>query len=241
MTCRDIAEFAPLYLSGDLEQDQRALFDAHLAQCRNCAAQMDRQLAMDARLRDAISVLPNVTAIQQAVRARIAAERSRRWTLAAAVAASILLTVVVSYRILRPTPPARLFTDAAQDHHLEVVEHQPRRWRTDPAEIDRLAARYDLQGVVTTLAPSGYHLEHAKMCGLDGKPALHLVYTNGIQEFSVFVQRQEANVKDKTVHALNVGPERLASFQTARFETIVATDGSSGECLQFARLAAGTL
>ena len=39
MNCREIEEIAPLYLSGEMEEDRRAMFRAHLAQCRNCAAE----------------------------------------------------------------------------------------------------------------------------------------------------------------------------------------------------------
>jgi anti-sigma factor RsiW len=234
MNCKDIADLAPLYLSGEMEQNARDLFRAHLDECRSCALQMEHQVAMDGRLRDAFSsALPDATAIEQTVRKHIAGERSRRWMMVAASAAAVLVASVLGYRTLRPE---RLFSDAAEDHRLEVVEHQPRRWRTDPAEIGKLAARYGLSNVSV---PAGYRLEHAKMCGLDGEPALHLVYTNGVQEFSVFVLKP-SGASRKNLHIVSVGNERLAAFQTERLE-MIATGGSSDECLQLARAAAGAL
>jgi anti-sigma factor RsiW len=234
MNCRDIEELAPLYLSGELEEDRKVRFHTHFAECRSCASQMQQQEATDARLRKALCAgLPDAAQIQRSVWGQIARERSRRWMFLAA-AAVLLIAAVMGYRLLRPD---RLYADAALDHRQEVIQHQPRRWRTDPAEIEKLAARYELTDVAA-LAPAGYRLEHAKMCGIDGQPSLHLVYTNGIQEVSVFV-RSGGGMEPVSAHS--VGSEHLARFRTARHEAVIVTDGPSGDCLQFARVAAAAL
>lgn len=236
MNCKDIAELAPNYLSGEIDGNQRDRFRAHLAECRSCAAHIERQAALDARLNDAFSSeLPDVVALQQSVRARIARNRLRQWMLGAASAAAILFAALLGYRMLQPD---RLFYDAERDHRMEVVEHQPRRWRTDPAEIGKLTARYGLSNLVL-IAPAGYRLEHAKMCGLDGAAALHLVYTNGAQEFSFYVRTRTGAAEG--LRTKRVGSENLARFQTDRLEAVIVTAGSSEECLQFAHIAAGVL
>jgi anti-sigma factor RsiW len=235
MNCRDIEEFAPLYLSGELEENQRGLFRAHLAECRNCATEMDRQIALDTNLRQSAEELPDATAIQRSIRGRIGRERAWRF---AAVAAVALFAAALGSWALRPASPGRLYADAALDHRLEVVEHQPRHWRTDPAEIEKLAARFNLPDVAA-LAPQGYRLEHAKMCGIDGKAALHLVFTNGRQDFSVYIRTR--NGGDKILREVNVGAEHLAAFQTDRLEAVVATAESSEECRQFAQFASRVL
>jgi anti-sigma factor RsiW len=228
MNCKDIAELAPLYVSGELERGQADPFRAHLAECRSCAAQVQQLVAMDARLRDAFSSdLPDAARIEQSVRGRISRER---WIMLAAAAAALVFASILGYRALRPES---LFADAARDHRLEVVEHQPRHWRTDPAEIEKLAARYGLSNMA--VAPVGYRLEHAKMCGLDGKPALHLVYSNSAQEFSVFVQMRTSSAEG--LRAANVESENVAAFQTDRLKGVVVTAGSSGDCLEFTRFA----
>jgi anti-sigma factor RsiW len=232
MTCGEIEDLAPLYLSGELEEGSRGLFEAHLTQCRSCAAEVRAQASEDARLRDAVSMeLPDTSALQASVRKQIGAERVRRF---AAVAAAVLFAAALGYWALRMRPPARVYADAALDHRLEVMEHQPRRWRSDPADIAKLAQRFELSNL-TALAPPGYRLEHAKMCGIDGKPALHLVYTNGSQEFSIFVRARSGQARG--VRMVGVGSESLAGFQTDRVEAVIATSGSSEECLEFARFA----
>lgn len=250
MNCKDIAELAPLYLSGEISgaiyASQHDRFHAHLAECRNCTAQLERQVALDTRLRDAFSSeLPDASTLEQSVRARIARDRSRRWTLVAASAAAVLFAALLGYRMLQPDRlfPDRLFYDAARDHRMEVVEHQPRRWRTDPADIGKLTARYGLSNL-SLIAPAGYRLERAKMCGLDGAAALHLVYTNGAQEFSFYVRTRTGaadGLLAKSLRTKSVGSENLARFQTDRLEAVIVTAGSSEECLQFAHIAAGVL
>jgi anti-sigma factor RsiW len=236
MNCEDIAELAPLYLSGELEADQRGVFREHLTQCRSCARQMDQQVALDERIHDAFcSALPDATSIERSFRVRIARQRSRRWVVAGAAAAAILFAAFLGNRM---RPPERLLSDAAQDHRMEVMEHQPRRWRTEPAEIEKLAARYQLSKLAS-LTPAGYRLEYAKMCGLDGTGALHLVYANGAQEFSFYIRPGTGAAEG--LRTLSVGQEHLARFQTNRLEGVIVTAGSSDECLQFARAAAGVL
>ena len=124
---------------------------------------------------------------------------------------------------------------------MEVVNHQPRRWRTDPAEIQKIAQRYGFSevGALTAVLP-GYKLEHAKMCGIAGKPALHLVYTNGTQEFSVFVLRR-AGLWTENFRDVSLDQQHLTAFENDRFDTIVTTAGSSVQCLELARLASTVL
>jgi anti-sigma factor RsiW len=238
MNCKEIGELAPLHLSGELEGDQRDLFHQHLATCWICTRAMEQQAALDSRLRDVVSCEPSdTTRIERSVRSQIHAARVRHWSIAAA-AAAILIAAVLGYRSLRLGSAERLYADAALDHRLEVMEHQPRRWRSDPAELAKLEERYEISSV-NSLAPAGYHLEHAKMCGLAGQPALHLVYTNGVQEFSVFVRRRVGIVK--ALRTVTIGTEQLAAFETHRFEAVVATNASSEQCLQFAHKAASVL
>lgn len=234
MNCKEIGELAPLYLSGEMEEDRKVLFHTHLAECRSCAQQMEQDSAMDARLRRALCAgLPAAGTLERSVSRQLARERAQRWMLVG-VAAALLIAAVLGYRVLRPE---RLYRDAALDHRQEVVEHQPRHWRTDRAEIDKLAARYQLQDVAA-LAPAGYRLEHAKMCGLDGQPALHLVYTNGVEEVSLFVRSRTG--QDRGIFATGVGNVHLASFQNDRIQ-IIATAGAGGDCLRFVRFTASVL
>jgi hypothetical protein len=192
---------------------------------------------IDARLRDAfLGELPDASAVEHAVRKRMGEERLRQWMM---LAAAVILLAVAGYLVSGRMYRARIYAEMARDHRREVVQREPRHWRADPAEIEVLAERYGLTASQPiALAPAGYWLEHAKTCGLDGQPVLHLVYTNGTREFSVYVRKRRG------VGFSGVGrieSEQVAAIRTDRFEAAVVAVGSADECTQFARRAARVL
>jgi anti-sigma factor RsiW len=185
---------------------------------------------IDGKLRGAFrEELPDTGRLEEAVLKRIAAIRLRYWF---GIAAAIL-AVLLGYCVVRPS---RLYRDAARDHRLEVIEPQPRHWRTDPAEIAKLSARFQLPDVAS-LAPAGYRLERAKMCGLEGRPALHVVYGSRAQEFSVYFRAPSGGAE--SIRAESVGREQLAAFQNGRVQGVIATTASSAECVEFAKFING--
>jgi hypothetical protein len=162
---------------------------------------------LDAQLREAIHSEPlDTTRLERAIRAQTKRSYWRWYAAAAAMAAAILLTIAV-----RRVPAA--FHEAARDHRLEVVEHRPRHWQSNAPD-----------GV--TLAPAGYRLEHSKICRLEGKPVLHLVYTDGAREVSVYVD-SSAGGGDADVDG-----QHVTAFRTGRIQGLVV--GSAAECRQFA-------
>ncbi|HZL56774.1 MAG TPA: hypothetical protein VFC21_06825 [Bryobacteraceae bacterium] len=171
---------------------------------------------LDAQLRSAAHAEPIETAaLEKAIRARLGRAHGGWY---AAAAAALILALRLSY-----SPAPDVFAQAVGDHRAEVVEHRPRHWRSDPNEIQTLAARYGLSAsTVGRMAPGGYRLEHAKTCGLDGKPVLHLVYTDGRHEFSVYVTDGRAH-GERTV-----GRARVAAFHSPLVSGIAV--GSRAEC-----------
>ena len=167
---------------------------------------------------------------------RIAAERQRRWLVVGGIAAMLL----IGFQWQRHQLPDRLYADAARDHQLEVLDHQPRHWRSDLAAIEPIASRFGItRAQISDFAPAGLHLARAKVCGLDGSPALHLVYSDGRREISMYVRRGAfASLKAVTAE---IGPERLASAGNGRYSTLIVSTGSLEECRQLARRTADLL
>ena len=226
MTCTEIAALTPAHLSGDLEPELRADFDEHLAQCASCARELEQFAAADARLRAAFDQpLPDTGAMERTVRRRIVRQTATRWALAAAG----VVLAVSGYALLAPN---RVMRDAALDHRMEVSLRQPRHWRTDAGEIAQLTARYSLADA-SALAPAGFRLEKAKVCGLAGQPALHLVYTDGAREVSVFVRAVKTA---RRISESSAAGEHLASFANGQLQVVVASE-SPAECAEFARAA----
>jgi len=212
-----------------MDDEARQRFAAHLAACPECELEIEGLAAV--LLREA----PDTSRVEEAVRRRMAASRSRRrW----ALAAGVLVAMVGSYEWLAWAP--RRYVDAARDHRAEVVERQPRRWRSGAAEIEVLAAGNGLTlAEAAGLAPEGYRLEHAKICGIDGQRMLHLVFTNGTREYSIYVSPDRS--AQEGVRRVERDAEQVAGFETGRFRALVVTVGPAAECEELARLAAGRL
>jgi hypothetical protein len=206
MNCRDIEELSPLFLSGELVAEERRRFDRHLDNCASCADTIRSARLLDQRLRTAYGTPPPQPA---------------RW---AALAAVTILAIMSG----RQTP--RIFDDAARDHRTEVSNHAPRRWKTSDSDVNALFVRFGrAQG---PLSLPGYRLLRAKFCGLAGKRVLHLVYTDGRAEYSVYLTGDE--VPDQEL--------REASQSIAGFgKGIVVTDGSGHDCRRLAQAAAAVL
>ncbi|MGD0956814.1 MAG: zf-HC2 domain-containing protein [Candidatus Acidiferrales bacterium] len=261
MNCSDIAELAPLFLSAELDRQRAAAFDAHLKSCPACMQELERQARLDAELREAVAWEPvDAGSVDRRVRERISAEAGgsarpaplhRRWVIAVIGAAAALLLVGAGYRGLLGPRVARVYADAAMDHRLEVVQKAPRPWKVDPSDVAALAETQGVpMSVPVALSSGAYHLERAKLCFLDGRMFLHLVYSDGTQEFSVYLRQRAAESlpgraretdNGRVLHTSNPGNEHVASFQTDLLTVMVVTDQSADTALRFARFAATAL
>lgn len=264
MTCSEIARLAPLYITGEIDARSAAEFDAHLKSCPSCMQELERQARLDARLREVIlAEETNVARVDRRIRELIAAEtagetlpelqsRSRGWVVSAiSVAAAALILIALGYHTLLGTRVARVYADAARDHHLEVVQRQPRPWLTDPAQIAALAEKQGIApSAVTSLASGSYHLNRGRLCFLDGRIFLHLVFSDGAQEFSVYLRERDAKAlpgpareiaNGKPLCTSDVDSEHIASIETSELTAVVVTDRSSDAALNFARFASAVL
>jgi anti-sigma factor RsiW len=237
-TCADIRLRAPLYLSGEMEAEERDAFAAHLAKCSTCAAKIAEDRSLDATLRSALGgFAPDTGRLEQTLRRKISVDRRRRrlaW--AGAIAATVVLLAGGALAWARWTRPPQWYADAALDHRTEVIERQPRRWRSSETELAALAAQNGLQlGQVSALAAPGYRLERAKICRIDGRRMLHLVFSSETRRYSVFVSPHVGPVE--TVRRMRRGAEQVAGFETGYFRGLVVSEGSAAECTELAHTA----
>jgi len=247
MNCTDLRHLFPLYLSGELTPQQRQSCDLHLQFCRECEEILEQQRTCDARMIAFLgNDLPNgsqIERVNQYIREHISAaprNRKQRWLVPGAIAASLIAGTVCAYTWIASFAVPPSYTAAAQDHWAEVVEHEPRHWRSTPAEMQFLIAASGLSSdQVSALAPAGYWLERTKVCGIAGRRTLHLVFSNGAQQYSLYV-RPHRGVKER-VRLIQHNSEEVAGFETGRFSAVVVTTGTSAECEELARLAAARL
>jgi anti-sigma factor RsiW len=262
MNCREINELLPLHSCGELDPARAAEFAAHLTECPSCADVVRRQEYYDARLRaivlsDDASGAAAATAerVNQKVRLQIASSRvmpfpstfavPRRLAVAAMGIAALLVFAMLGYHGLFSPQVGRVYADAAQDHQLEVVEQQPRRWLTDPQQIALLGSRVGVpENAVLALAPASYHLVRGKVCLLDGYAFLHLVFSDGTpsdgsHEFSLYLRPRGVgqlprvswhvarSADGATIGECGFGSDHVAAFETPRLTVLLVTDQSA--------------
>jgi Putative zinc-finger len=242
MTCQEVRTLAPLYLSGEMEAADRASFTAHLNACPACAREMDWQIRLDSHLAGALAAEdPGSNRVEERFWTGLSAMRRRRRNLTGALVAASLIAGVAFFSLLsrKPAVPSS-FAEAARDHWSEVVQMQPRHWRSTPTDIEAVAAPHGLSyAQVAALGLPGYTLEHAKNCGIGGQRMLHLVFTNGRQEYSVYINPNQA--AKASIRMVQFGTEQIAGFETGRFRAMVAMVGPQSECEGAARLTASRL
>jgi anti-sigma factor RsiW len=242
MNCADLAMLAPLYLSGELDAARASAISAHLKMCAACAREIGQQRELDARLRGALLAEdPGTSVLVPGIRRRIAvAEAKRRvLTLALTAVSVVLLVGLLLYRSVGGPPAARVFADAARDHRREVVDRQIRKWRSAAGEIELLARQQGLPlNTIPVLASAGYRLDRARLCRLDGSVFLHLVYTDGAREMSVFLKPQKGD--RAPLRAQDVGQEHVVAVESGSM-TVVCVAEESRAALHMAQSAAAAL
>jgi len=254
MNCKDIATLRPLYLSGELDPARQLAFAEHLRECDVCRAELEQHKRLDALLRSSVlSEQIDSTVLEQRIRSRISDRNFSRAPMLAVAAGigAILMAGGLGYRTLFPVKEPRLFSDAAQDHRSEVIRQQHRTWLSDPNLIADLAQRNGISpSLAATLAPPGYRLVQAKLCRLDGRTFLHLVYAQGARDFSAYLRGMDTQplpgairetATGKLLHEADVGHEHVASFQNGKLTAMFVTDQSGAAALSLARFAAERL
>jgi anti-sigma factor RsiW len=195
---------------------------------------------LDARLREAALAEPLDVALVQARVRRTIARRPVwvRWAVAAALVIAVSGGLVYRQRAAIPAA-ADLYVSALRDHAREIVEKQPRPWVADPDIVERMAGDQGVSApVLARLAPAGYRLEHGKLCRLNGRAYLHLVYENEGRQVSVFLRGGGA---ERSAHyATQLGTQHLAAVQSDALSVLYVAD-EAGEVDRLAERAAEVL
>lgn len=239
MNCADVLEFAPLYLSRELDPARVEQFREHLRVCPSCAHKMEEQKAFDSLFRESVLAdSVDSASIERRVWRAITGDSRRRWVAVAAVAATLLVGALAVRTALAPgmTP---FFAAAARDHHIEIVDAQPREWLTDRNQIGALAGGQGVSlSTLDSIASAGYQLQRIRLCFLNGQIFLHLVYANGSEDLSVYLRRGAGL---RNLHTEIQGPEHVAGFQGRQLIALVVTDLPDDTAERFARSAATIL
>ncbi len=243
MNCANVLSLAPLYLTGELDAARRQLFCAHLKECPSCARELSRQAECDRLLRTGVLAEKiDSAAVECGVRRQIARESRRRLIAAAGIAAAVILIAMLGVRAYsRQDMP--VYAAAALDHRVEIVQGQPRKWLTDRASIDALAGKAGVSdSTVAAIAPAGYRLAQGRLCLLNGRVYLHLVYTNASANFSVFLRRPDRRLwRSETIHTATRGAQHVAGFEDRQLSALIVTEQPGDMAMRLARSTAAII
>jgi anti-sigma factor RsiW len=224
MNCSQSERVTEAYLSGEIDE---SAWRSHLSDCPECAAKLQSESEFDHVVRHAVTSERLQTRqleahVRAAMRESVTPIRrpiwlSWRYGIAAAAALFFVVIATVGYAKGRIERTA-VCIDAADDHQEEVVAKSPRKWRTENVEVQALAQRIvGDASVPERILPSGYRLVGARVCLLHGKRYMHLDYSDGSSEISLFVRHQEPS-KSVVAHFFDLfqlrGPstERVDAF-----------------------------
>lgn len=197
MNCTYSEQISDAYLSGEIEGPE---WRTHLGTCPECAAKLRAELDFDLIIKHAVNE-ERLHTRQLEAHVRNAIRNSSPWkssvmvlvrySVAATVIFATLLVATFGYAKGRMDLSATC-GDAVDDHREEVIGRAPRKWKVDDKDVQALAQR--LVGdpkVPERVAPAGYHLVGARVCVLHGKRYMHLDYSDGINQVSLFLRHRD--------------------------------------------------
>ena len=192
LDCQHVREVMDSYLSEELSVETNHGFLRHVAECRDCAAELKRRR----RLRALLSETLDVAVDADRVRARIthAVDREQRsWERVArlgAVAATLVAAVAVAYWAGRRVDAAA-YDDSAEDHIACALTY-PDGTSYDPDRAaQNLVSPFEHIVDAVGLSHGVYHVIDAHMCPYKGRNYAHVVIRGDRQTLSLFAERAE--------------------------------------------------
>jgi hypothetical protein len=92
---------------------------------------------------------------------------------------------------------------------------------------------------VEGMAKAGYRLERAKVCRIGGQRMLHLVFSDGVRRYSIFVAPGVPSPEIQ--RPVRQGEEQVAEFAVGQFRGLAVSESSAEECAEMAGAAARQL
>jgi hypothetical protein len=258
MNCSELESKALLFFAHDLDAEQRAEFLLHVDSCVQCKKIIRSQQELDILLRQTIlNEELDTSSLEQQILSKIKnlqlKQRRLRFSrviLLASAAAIAAFAVGLGFFFSITANELRLYADASTDHHVEVVDNAKRHWTFQPDLISQLGTQ--AIGAPITKVPlslQGYVLTRGKICFLQNRRYLHLVYKNNQNEISVFITRPDDNLASLALlrHSTHYLSERqknlsnVAAFREGRLLFVVASAKPDDDVAEFARQAAQQL
>jgi anti-sigma factor RsiW len=180
------------YLSEELSVETNHGVLRHMAECRECAAELKRRQ----RLRTLLAETLDVAVDADRVRARIAQavdREQRSWQRVArvgAVAATLIAAVAFAYWAGRRVDAAA-YDDSAEDHIACALAYPPATAYDPDRAAQNLVPPFEQIVDVVGRSHGVYHVIDAHMCPYNGRNYAHVVIRGDGQTLSLFAERAE--------------------------------------------------
>ncbi|MCU1309608.1 MAG: hypothetical protein JWO20_733 [Candidatus Angelobacter sp.] len=257
MNCSDLERNALLFFAHDLDAKQSAEFLVHVSSCVECKKIFRPQQELNVLIRQTIlDEKLDTSSLEQQILSKIdnlqLQQRGLRFpTVFGLAAAAAILVVVVGLALFFSitAKELRLYADASTDHHVEVVENARREWTFQPELISQLGRQATGAPTKVPLSLQGYVLTRGKICSLQNRRYLHLVYKSNQNEISLFITRSDDNLASLALlrHSTRYLSERqknvsnVAAFREAQMLFVVASAKPDDDVAELARQAAEQL
>ena len=253
--CDEFCRFIDVYLDDELEPQDRAEFDAHLARCSKCRRQADQQIWFRRGVRDHMKRPPHGHQLPQEARARIRNKLrgSSRPSRVTRIARTMAVPVVASGALLLFVTPLTGFTsvvdydECVEQHHkrapVEVPSPEAEEiddWFRDKLQFRMLAPRFRDHRV--TLLGGRLSRVGTRNNVLSPRDAAYLVYGVGSHKMTILVfegrdvelsnggRVRSLNGRPVTMH--DMGDMRVAVFKRHKLAYAVTSPLPEPELLQ---------
>lgn len=221
MNCPNYEKVTEAYLLGEIDSPE---WRSHLDRCPSCAAKLESESDFDLIIKHAVNEERLQTRQLEAhVRSAIRQQKSRwvpplfgviRYAAAAVIVFGTLALATFGYAKGKMDLSATC-ADAVDDHQQEIVGKAPLKWRSNPQEVEALSKRIvGDPSVPDRITPAGYHLVGARICILHGKNYMHLDFSDGSNEISLFVRHRDNSLSSRVLSWFNPTSEAFERVET---------------------------
>ena len=247
MQCDEARSLIGPLIDGEASGPRLQALRAHIGACGDCAQTLESYRGMSLGLKEAGRVAVPA-GLEGRIRSALAAEpaademiatRTRTWLLqAAALVAACLLSVALTWAVLRPAgDELRVEQDVLSAHIRSLLQDSPIQVASsDPHSVKPwFNGRIEFAPVVKDLGAEGFPLAGARLDYIDGHRVGALVYMRRLHVVNVFVWPQSGS-EGAERRLIEVNGYNLVSWRRDGLAYWAVSDLNSGELLQLSSL-----
>lgn len=230
MNCIELRAHLHPYVDGELSVGEMAAAGAHCAECRGCAAivQREREFRLLLRRQPRETAPPELRAtIVGRIRRESRAAKARRWLLVPAVAAAAAIVVLVLLPVSRPAPP--LITELVDKHIAYAQVERPAELpSSDGPEVAQwFLMRAGMRVTVPDYSPAGIQLIGGRLAEAHERKAAYLLYEKGRTLLSVFMVPLSQRETEQPGRRIAFRGHDYAAYENKGYRTVSWSDGQT--------------